>query len=118
MTDNENIRQQFVNYMEQFKELESKIKMLCNQLHEVYGIWASRGSEYHFVCYFFTKEQAQKEVDRCGCKSEDADNGTAWYYSVKKVTDLTNIDMFKLDKVPSHFPYVSWYKSNYDAYYN
>ncbi|AYV75451.1 MAG: hypothetical protein Terrestrivirus1_325 [Terrestrivirus sp.] len=106
---NLNIKERATNYMELIKDLEAKVRSLRNELKEVYGIWASSGLDnQHFVCYFYTQESAQKEVDKCGGKSTDPDNNWTWYYSVKKVTDLKNIDMFKLDNVPNHFPYCGW----------
>jgi uncharacterized protein (UPF0335 family) len=109
MTDNKNIEERVTNYVELIKDLESKVRSLRNELKEVYGIWASSGLDNkHFVCYFYTQESAQKEVDKCGGSSIDPDNNWVWNYSVTKVTDLTNIDMFKLNKVPDHFPYRGW----------
>jgi hypothetical protein len=58
----------------------------------------------HIVCYFSSLENAQKYLVP---SSTDSDNNCTWYYSIEVVT-TTPMDLSKLDRPSSNYPYTGW----------
>lgn len=62
----------------------------------------------HIVGFCSTKEIAQKSIGYGS--SYDSDDDCTWYYSIDEcdITSLSENDLSRIDKLPSHFPYCGW----------
>ncbi|AYV75220.1 MAG: hypothetical protein Terrestrivirus1_94 [Terrestrivirus sp.] len=118
MSDIEVIKKKIDYRHKQIKELEQEEKKLKEELKQllldkyphVYGILATPNKDNrvtHYACYFSSEEKANNLIEKHR-ESHDVDDDVGWKYTVNKIVDCSNIDMFSLDKIPKHFPYTGW----------